>query len=42
MTKHCEGCPECVVLFDENGYHGKVPDPYSKTCKDCPHREEEE
>ncbi len=40
MTKHCEGCPECVVLFDESGYHGKVPDSHSETCKICPHRNE--
>lgn len=39
MTHDCGGCPECVVLFDETGYHGSVPDSHSATCKGCPHRE---
>ena len=42
MTNHCAGCPECVVLFDETGYHGSVPDSHSATCKICPHREADE
>ena len=40
MTHHCGGCPECVVLFDETGYHGSVPDSHSVTCKGCQHRGE--
>lgn len=40
MTHNCGGCPECVVLFDESGYYGSVPDSHSETCKGCPHREE--
>lgn len=33
----CEGCPECVVLFDDAGYHGSVPDSHSGICKGCGH-----
>lgn len=40
MTHHCGGCPECVELFDEDGYHGSVSDSHSVTCKGCPHRGE--
>ena len=36
----CEGCPECVVLFDEEGgYYGKVPDTHSTTCRGCEHND---
>ena len=42
MTHHCEVCPECVVLFDDAGYHGSVPDPHSETCKHCPYADDTE
>ena len=35
MTRKCEECPECAVLFDGDGYHGCVPDSHSETCKEC-------
>lgn len=35
MASKCECCPECVVLFDDSGYHGSVPDSHSETCKRC-------
>lgn len=35
MTRKCEDCPECAVLFDKDGYHGCVPDSNSDTCKKC-------
>ena len=35
MTEQCESCPECVVLFDDAGYHGCKPDPNSPICKMC-------
>ena len=33
----CKGCPESVVIFDESGVHGVVPDTHSKTCNGCEH-----
>lgn len=33
----CEGCPESVVIFDEGGVYGVVPDTHSTTCKGCGH-----
>ena len=39
--RNCEQCPECVVLFDETGYHGCVPDSHSETCKACQEEKED-
>ena len=35
----CEGCPESVVIFDESGVHGIVPDTRSRTCRACEHND---
>ena len=36
MGNKCIHCPECAVLFDnEGGYSGVVPDSHSPTCKVC-------
>lgn len=36
MENKCIHCPECAVLFDnDGGYHGVVPDSHSQTCKTC-------
>ena len=33
---NCKDCPECAVLFDnDGGYHGSVCDNNSGTCKKC-------
>lgn len=42
MTRHCESCPECVVLFDDAGYYGCKPDSHSPTCKKCMNEEVKE
>lgn len=36
-VNRCEQCPECVVLFDDEGYHGCKPDTHSAVCRDCEH-----
>ena len=35
MKTECKNCPECVVLFDDSGYHSSIPDSHSDTCKKC-------
>ena len=31
----CQDCPECVVIFDDSGIHGHLPDKNSETCNKC-------